>query len=77
LRFSNNEHISRYDFITNRRIIEPKIVDVELLKTIGLWDSLTELIEAAGYTEFLSLTLPVYEHLCWEFLSYLAVDWNA
>ena len=52
-------------------------MDIEFLTSVGLWDSLRELNEGAGWTEFLSFTFPVYEQLCWEFLSSLVVDWNA
>jgi len=41
-------------------------MDVAFLNSIGLWDSLCELIEAAGWTEFLSFTFPIYEWLCWD-----------
>jgi len=37
---------------------------VKFWKTVGLWDNLTKLIRVAGWKEFLSLTLPVYERLC-------------
>ena len=77
LRFSNSEHITRYDFIAGRKIIEPKYMDVDFLKIVGLWDSISKLIEVVRWTEFLSLTLLVYEPLCWEFLSSLVLDWNA
>jgi len=52
-------------------------MDVEFLKTVGVWDSFNELIGVVRWTELLSLTLPVYERLCWQFLSSLVVDWNA
>jgi len=67
LRFSNSEHIARYDLVATRSIIKPKYVDTEFLNFVGLWDSLCELIEAAGWTDFLSFTFPFYGWLCWEF----------
>jgi len=51
-------------------------MDVDFLEIVGLWDNLNELIGVLGWTEFLTLTLLVYECLCWEFLSSLVVDWN-
>jgi len=36
LRFSNSEHIARYDSIASSRIIEPKYMDVDFLKTVRL-----------------------------------------
>ena len=63
LQFSNSEHIARYDSFATRRIVEPKYMDIELLTSFGLWDSLRELIEVAGWTNFLRFTFPVYERL--------------
>jgi len=77
LRFSNSKHIVTYDSIATRRIIEPKYMDIEFLTSVGLWHNLRELIEAAGWTDFLRFTFSIYERLCWECLSSLVVDWNA
>jgi len=52
-------------------------MDVDLSKTVKLWETVSELIGVAGWINFLSLTLLVYEHLCWEFLNSLVMDWNA
>ena len=51
-------------------------MDVEFLKTIGLWDSLNELIRVAGWTESMGLAFMVYERLRWEFLRSLVVGWS-
>jgi len=77
LHFSNNEHIARCASIASRRIIEPKHMDVDFYKIVGLWDTLNGLIRVVGWMEFLSLTLSVFECLYWGFLSSLVVDWNA
>jgi len=42
LHFSNSEHIVKYDSIASKKIIEPKYMDVDFLKTIGLWDNVSE-----------------------------------
>jgi len=76
LHFSNSEHIPRFDSIASRWIIEAKYMDVEFLKTIGLWDSLNELIRVAGWTESMGLAFMVYERLRWEFLRSLVVGWS-
>jgi len=52
-------------------------MDIDFLKTVGLWNSLNELIGETGWIEFLSLTFPICEPLSWEFFSSLVVDWNA
>ena len=52
-------------------------MDIPFLNSVGHWESLRDLIEALGWTYFLSFTFRVYERLCWEFLSSLVVDWNA
>jgi len=44
-------------------------MDAAFLNLVGLWDSLRELIEAVGWTGFLSFTFQVYKWLCWEFLA--------
>jgi len=41
-----------------------------------LWDSLSELLEVVGWAEFTRLALPMHEHLCWEFLNSLRVEWS-
>jgi len=51
-------------------------MDINLLKTLRLWDSLSELLEVVVWTKFMSLALPMYEHLFWGFLSSLRVDWS-
>jgi len=67
LRFSNSEHVARYDSLASRKFIKPKYMDVDFVKTVGLWDSISELPGVVGWTEFLSLALLVHERLCWEF----------
>ena len=47
-----------------------------MLRSLGLWDNLHELLEVVGWVEFMTLDKPVYERLCWEFLSSLKVDWT-
>ena len=56
------------------KLLSPKHMDVDFWKTVSLWDSISELIAVVGWTKVLSLTLSVYEHLCWEFLNSLIVD---
>jgi len=56
------------------KLLSPKHMDVDFWKTVSLWDSISELIAVVGWTKVLSLTLSVYEHLYWEFLSSLIVD---
>jgi len=51
-------------------------MDVDFLKIVELWDSLSELTGVARWMEFFSLTLSFYERLCWELLSSLVVDLN-
>ena len=51
-------------------------MDVDFLKNLGLWDSLSELLEVAGSMVFMSLALSMYERLCWKFFSSLSVDWS-
>jgi len=36
IHFSNLEHIASYDSIATRWIIEPKYMDVDLLRSLGL-----------------------------------------
>jgi len=67
LRFSNSEHIARYDSIATKRIIESKYMNIAFFNPVRLWDSLRELIKVAGWAGFLSFTFPIYERLCWEF----------
>ena len=74
--FIDPKHIARYDFIATRWIIDPKYMDIDLLRSLGLLDSLHGLLEVAGWVEFMKLDKPVYERLCWVFLSSLNVDWN-
>jgi len=38
-------------------------MDIEFLTSVGLWDSLRELIEEAGWNNFLLFTFPVYVQL--------------
>jgi len=59
LKFSNSEHIVRYDSVATRRIIKPKYIDIEFWNPGWLWDSLRELIEVADWTDFLSLLSPL------------------
>jgi len=75
--FSNSEYIVRYDLVASRQISEPKYMDVDLLKNLGPWDSLSALLEVAGWAELMRLALPMYEHLYWEFLSSLRVELGA
>ena len=56
------------------KLLSPKHMDVDFWKTVSLWDNISELIAVVGWTKVLSLTLSVYEHLYWEFLSSLIVD---
>jgi len=58
---NNSKHIARYDSVASGRIIELKYMNVDLLKNLGLWDSLNELLEVARWTKFMSLALPVCE----------------
>jgi len=51
-------------------------MDIAFLNFVELWDSLRKMIEAVGWTDFLRFTFPIYERLCWEFLSSLVVNWN-
>jgi len=39
-------------------------MDIELLRSLGLWDGLLELLEVTGWVEFMQLDKPVYEWLC-------------
>jgi len=48
-------------------------MDIDLLRSLGLWDSLHELLEVTGWVELMKPDKPVYERLCWEFLSSLNV----
>ena len=59
------------------KLLSPNTWMSTFLKTVGLWDSVSELIGVVGWTKFLSLTLPVYERSCRKFLSSLLMDWNA
>ena len=52
-------------------------MDINLLRSLGLWDRLLELLEVAGWVEFIQLNKLVYERLCWEFLSFTKVTWSA
>ena len=71
IHFIDPEHIAHFDSIAARWIIEPKYMDVDLLRSPRLWDSLHELLEVAGWVMFIMLDKPVYECLYWEFLSSL------
>jgi len=48
----------------------------DMLRSIGLRDNLHELLEVVEWVEFINLDEPMYECLCWEFLSSLKVDWT-
>ena len=74
--FSNQEHITRFDSVASKQIIKPKYMDVDMLRSIGLWDNLHELLEVTGWVEFMTLDKPMHECLCWEFLSSFKVDWT-
>jgi len=32
-------------------------------------ENLNELFEVVGWVDFMKMNKPIYEHLCWEFLS--------
>ena len=58
------------------RLLQDELLIVELLKNLGLRDSLSELVEVMRWVKFMKLVLPVYDRLCWEFLSSLRVKWS-
>ena len=52
LQFVDQEHITRYDSFATRRIIEPEYMDVDLLRSLRLWDGWLKFLEVAGWVEF-------------------------
>jgi len=52
--FSDQEYIAWYDSVAIRRIVEPKCIDYDLLRS-GLLDNLNELFEVGGWMDFIKL----------------------
>jgi len=46
------------------------------LRTLGLLESLNELLKVAGWVDYLNMTKSVYKRLRWEFLSSFKVNWT-
>ncbi|KAJ8423285.1 hypothetical protein Cgig2_007647 [Carnegiea gigantea] len=49
LQFINQEHINHYNLVACRRITEPKYIYLGLWGSLGLLDSLNELLEVVGW----------------------------
>jgi len=76
LQFVDQEQTNRYDSITSRRITKPKHIDLGTLRSLGSLGSLNELLEVVGLIDYMNMTKPVFERLCWEFLSSFKVNWT-
>ena len=74
--FLDAEHAKRYDTIVSRKICAPSYLDVDMLRTLHLYDDLVILLGNLGWTDFVPLQEPVYERLIWEFMSSLVVDFT-
>ena len=59
LQFINQEHIGRYNSVACRRITEPKYIDFGLLGSLGLLESLNELLENADWVEYMKIDKPM------------------
>ena len=74
--FLDAEHAKRYDTIVSRKICAPSYLDVDMLRTLHLYDDLVILLGNLGWTDFVRLQELVYERLIWEFMSSLVVDFT-
>ena len=59
--FVDEEHIAHYDFVTCRRIINPKDMDFSLLGSLGFLVSLNELFKIVGWVKYMKMDKPMYE----------------
>ena len=74
--FMDAEHASRYDALVGRKICAPSYLDVDMLRTLHLYDDLEILLRNLGWLDFVTLQESVYERLVWEFMSSYVVDFN-
>ena len=74
--FLDNDHVSRYIAIVNRKISAPGYFDEQMLTTLHLFDNLRILLARLGWVNFMQLQEPIDEYLVWEFMSSLVVDLN-
>ncbi|KAJ8429181.1 hypothetical protein Cgig2_011785 [Carnegiea gigantea] len=61
------DHASRCAAIVSRKICAPSYIDIDMLRTLQLYDDVVD---------FIALQEPVYERLVWEFMSSYVVDFK-